>query len=81
MYQDPQWKGQILNPLDNIGVNQIAHTGIQCMLWIKTEPGQQWGVEREFRRRLKLAFDLHNIQIGIPQRINIPAGELSSKIL
>ena len=81
MYQDPQWKGQILNPLDNIGVNQIAHTGIRCMLWIKTEPGQQWGVEREFRRRLKLAFDLHNIQIGIPQRINIPAGELSSKIL
>jgi small conductance mechanosensitive channel len=75
MYQDPQWKGQILNPLDTIGVNQIAHTGIQCMLRIKTEPGKQWVVEREFRHRLKLAFDRHNIQIGIPQRINILAEE------
>ncbi len=73
--QDPQWQEQILNPLDNMGVNQIAHTGIQCMLRIKTQPGKQWDVEREFRRRLKLAFDRHNIQIGIPQRINISASE------
>ena len=81
MAQDPQWQGQILDPLDNMGVNQIAHTGIQCMLRIKTQPGKQWGVEREFRRRLKLAFDRHDIQIGIPQRLNISAGESSSEIL
>ncbi len=67
MAQDPEWKAQILDPIDTLGVTKIANTGVQCLIRIKTEPGQQWAVEREFCRRLKLAFDQHGISIGIPQ--------------
>ena len=67
MAEDPQWKAQILDPIDTLGVTKIANTGVQCLIRIKTEPGQQWAVEREFCRRLKLAFDQHGISIGIPQ--------------
>ena len=71
MGQDPEWQRQILDPTNNIGVNQISNQGILCMLWMKTLPGKQWAIEREFRRRVKLAFDKNSIQIGIPQRISI----------
>ena len=67
MAEDPQWKAQILDPIDTLGVTKIANTGVQCLIRIKTEPGQQWAVEREFCRRLKLAFDQQGISIGIPQ--------------
>ncbi|MGK7874572.1 MAG: mechanosensitive ion channel family protein [Xenococcaceae cyanobacterium] len=67
MSEDPKWKAQILDPIDALGVTQIAYTGIQCLIRIKTQPGEQWAVEREFCRRLKLAFDEHGISIGVPQ--------------
>ncbi len=67
MAEDPEWKAQILDPIDTLGVTKIANTGVQCLIRIKTEPGQQWAVEREFCRRLKLAFDQQGISIGIPQ--------------
>ena len=43
-------------------------------LWIKTAPMQQWTVGREFRRRVRCAFDQHNIQIGRPEWISHNTG-------
>ncbi|MGB5710395.1 MAG: hypothetical protein WBM44_05745 [Waterburya sp.] len=37
-------------------------------VWIKTEPLKQWEVAREFRRRVKIAFDRAGIPIPIPQQ-------------
>ncbi len=42
---------------------------ILIRLLIKNQPLQQWPVGREFRRRLKKAFDEQGIKIGIPQQI------------
>jgi small conductance mechanosensitive channel len=33
---------------------------------LKTQPVQQWSVGREYRRRLKIAFDKANIEIPFP---------------
>lgn len=68
MQSDPEWGEQVLNPADVLGVNNIAHTGIEILIWIRTQPGQQWAVAREFRRRLKLIFDQQGISIGVPQQ-------------
>ncbi len=69
MAQDPEWSSLILDTQEVFGVDQISHTGIIIRLWIKTAPLKQWLIGREFRRRLKLAFDRHQIQIGIPQQL------------
>lgn len=69
MSQDPTWSSVIFDTHELLGVEQLSHSGIMIRLWIKTAPLQQWNVARELRRRLKIAFDNSNIQIGIPQQI------------
>jgi small conductance mechanosensitive channel len=51
-----------------LGVDQLHHSGIGIRIFIKTKPLEQWPVAREYRRRLKIAFDQNNISIGIPQQ-------------
>lgn len=70
MAVDPNWKSIILDTHELFGVDQISHTGIVIRVWIKTLPLRQWSTARELRRRLKIAFDRHSIQIGIPQQVN-----------
>ncbi|MEB3213967.1 MAG: mechanosensitive ion channel family protein [Leptolyngbyaceae bacterium] len=68
MRSEPQWGDRIIEPAEILGVDKLAHTGILIRIWIKTRPLQQWNVSREFRRRLKRAFEEHNIPIGVPQQ-------------
>jgi moderate conductance mechanosensitive channel len=35
---------------------------------IKTQPGKQWAITRELRRRIKAAFDVAGVEIPFPQR-------------
>ena len=67
MQRDPEWQEQIIDPVNVLGVNDISKTGVEIVLWLKTQPIQQFAVGREFRRRLKLAFDKEDITIGIPR--------------
>lgn len=66
--QDPDWSFYILEPPTVLGVDELNHTGMGIRIFIKTQPLQQWPVAREYRRRLKIAFDQHQISIGIPQQ-------------
>jgi small-conductance mechanosensitive channel len=66
---EPQWQDLILEPASILGVDGITHNGILIQVWIKTQPIQQWAVGREFRLRIKLAFDREGIAIGMPQRL------------
>jgi small conductance mechanosensitive channel len=65
---DPVWKEDIIDPVQIIGVNRISNTGIEIMLLIVVQRLRQFDVDREYRRRLKLAFDARGIQIGMPQQ-------------
>jgi moderate conductance mechanosensitive channel len=51
-----------------LGVDKLDYMGTTISLWIKTQPLKQWDVAREYRRRLKLAFDRVGIAIGVPQQ-------------
>ena len=42
--------------------------GLMVKIWIKTRPLKQFDVAREYRLRLKLAFDKAGITIPVPQQ-------------
>lgn len=68
MYQESKYREQILEPPEVLGVESLSHTGMAIRVYIKTKPSQQWRVDREFRRYVRIALDQHNIVIGKPQQ-------------
>ncbi|MDJ0536579.1 MAG: mechanosensitive ion channel [Xenococcaceae cyanobacterium MO_207.B15] len=68
MTQDEQWQHQILEAPQILGVDKFSDRGTLIRVWIKTEPLKQWEVSREFRRRIKIAFDNAGMPIQPPQQ-------------
>ncbi|MCK6417876.1 MAG: mechanosensitive ion channel [Alphaproteobacteria bacterium] len=65
---DPAFKSTILDALQIMGVDQFADNAVIIKARIKTLPGKQWEVGREFNRRMKKEFDARGISIPYPQR-------------
>lgn len=63
-----EWKPLILQSIEVLGVDRIEHSGSQIRVWIMTKPLKQWLVGREFRLRIKEAFNAHCIELGMPHR-------------
>jgi len=74
MRKDEIWGMLILEPPLLLGVDELNHAGATIRIWIKTQPMKQWDVAREYRRRLKIAFEAANIPIGVPQQIVYVSG-------
>ena len=68
MDKDPQWQEEILETPQVLGVENFSDRGLMIRVWIKTQPLKQWDVAREYRRRLKIAFDQIGIAIPVPQQ-------------
>jgi moderate conductance mechanosensitive channel len=65
----------MLGPLEVIGVDKFGDSSVDIRVRLKTIPLKQWEVGREFRRRVKKAFDAHGIEIPFPYRtLVIPEG-------
>ena len=80
MSQDANWQDKIAEPPSVLGVEDFNSAGITLRIWVKTVPLEQWKVAREFRRRLKLALDQHNIAIGgIPPIVPPSPGSMEEK--
>ena len=65
---EAQWEDQILEPPQVLGVEQFSDRDLMIRVWIKTQPLKQWEVAREYRRRVKIAFDKAGIDIPLPQQ-------------
>lgn len=52
-----------------IGLSNLGEYGMDFTIVAKTEPMEQWGVEREIRKKVKEAFDRENIEIPYPKRV------------
>lgn len=68
LQNEPQWREKILEPLEILGIDEISHEGILIHALMKTQPKEQWSVDREFRIRLKYALDAAGISLGVPQQ-------------
>lgn len=68
MYEDSEWSDQILEPVEIAGVNSFDESSVTIRGRFKTKPIMQWGVRREFYRRIKKAFDERGIEIPFPYR-------------
>ncbi|MFP4413608.1 mechanosensitive ion channel domain-containing protein, partial [Coleofasciculus sp.] len=68
MVMTQMWRERILDQPDILGVDDFGNRGFIIRVWIKTQPLKQWEVAREFRRRLKAAFDEAGILLSLPQQ-------------
>ena len=65
---DPVFSSSILSSLEILGLNELADSAVVIRMRIKTIPMKQWGVRREFLRRIKERFDREGIEIPFPHR-------------
>lgn len=66
--QDENFKKLILEPIEIFGVDKFGDSAVVIKARYKTRPIHQWNVGREFNRRIKHAFDQHNIEIPFPHQ-------------
>lgn len=72
---DPAFGPRILDPFELVGVERWDDSAIILRGRFRVAPLEQWGVRREYLRRLKFAFDRHGIEIPFPQvTVHPPAG-------
>ena len=65
---DRSWGAQLDGPVEVLGVESLSDSAVVLRTVIRTQPGSQWGVAREFRRRIKNRFDRETLDIPYPQR-------------
>ena len=65
---DKTWGGQLDGPVEVLGVESLGESAVVLRTMIRTQPGSQWAVAREFRRRIKNRFDRESLEIPFPQR-------------
>jgi small-conductance mechanosensitive channel len=68
MREDPEYKDKVIEDLDIAGVDQWADSAVIIRCRLKTIALEQFGVRREYLRRLKLVFDANGIEIPFPHR-------------
>ncbi|MGH7205001.1 MAG: mechanosensitive ion channel family protein [Nitrospiraceae bacterium] len=66
--QDPGFAEKMIEPIEIFGVDNFGESEVVIKARLKTRPMEQWTVGREYRRRLKKAFDTQGIEIPFPQR-------------
>ena len=73
MRSDLDFGSKILDDLEIAGVESWADSAVVLRCRFKVVPLEQWGVRREFLRRLKKAFDARGIEIPFPH-VTVYAG-------
>ena len=66
---DPAYAGAVLERFEILGVDAFQESAVVVKARLKTRPGEQWRLGREYRRRLKKAFEAAGIEVPFPQRV------------
>lgn len=79
MRREPEYQRDMLDAIEIFGVDDFADSAVVIKARLRTLPLQQWKVGREYRRRLKKAFDAAGIEIPFPHR-SIYVGEATKPL-
>jgi small-conductance mechanosensitive channel len=66
MRSHPDFKADILEPIEILGLDQFADSAVIIKARVKTKPVRQWAIGREYNRLLKKRFDEEGIEIPFP---------------
>ena len=69
------WSDDIISAPTVLGVDGFGDSSVDIRVVGDTQPGRQWAVTREFRLRIKLAFDAEKIEIPYPHQTLVTAGQ------
>jgi moderate conductance mechanosensitive channel len=69
MYGEPKYRAAMLEPIEIFGVDGFTESAVTIKARLKTQPLQQFTIGREYRRRLKKAFDTEGIEMPLSQRM------------
>ncbi len=76
---DNDFKHKILDDMEMAGVDQLADSSVVIRCRFKVLPLEQWGVRREYFKRVKAAFDERGIEIPFPHLTVYPGVGLDGK--
>ena len=68
MRNDPEIGKDILEPIEIFGLQKFDDSAVIIRARLTTKPLKQWGLKRQFNRRVKKAFDERGIEIPFPHR-------------
>ena len=63
LQEDPVLGPSILAAIEVFGIDSFTDISIKLQARLKTRPGRQWAVTREFNRRVKMAFEQAGIEM------------------
>lgn len=66
--KDEVFGTKIIEPIEVVGVDEFGDSAVIIRARFKTKPIEQWNVGREYRKRLKKAFDEKGIEIPFPHQ-------------
>ena len=65
MYVDSKYRSAMLETIEIIGVDGFTASAVTIKARLKTRPQQQFAIGREYRRRLKIAFEAAGIELRL----------------
>jgi len=74
--KDAAWRDRFQGDSEVTGVEELGPQGALIRTLLRTTPGAQWDVAREFRRRLKNRLDAEGVAISSPLRSSVQRPEL-----
>jgi small conductance mechanosensitive channel len=66
MRADPTFGAQMVDDIEVFGIDKFADSAVVIRGRLKTVPGKQWAIGREFNRRIKNRFDELKIELPFP---------------
>ena len=68
MRMEAEYHRLMLEPIEIFGVDSFTDVSVTIKARFKTQPSHQYTIGREYRRRLKKAFDAEGIEMPAPAR-------------
>ncbi|MEZ5959185.1 MAG: mechanosensitive ion channel [Hyphomonadaceae bacterium] len=72
MRRDGEFSSLVLDDIEIVGVDQLADSAVMLKARLKTFPGKQFAIRREYLKRVKIAFDDAGIEIPFPHMKLVP---------